>query len=376
MNVLMISSEVYPLEIGGVGIHVYYVSLQLSRRNHLSLLVPVAGRRNRNEFLNRLPHVKVFLVRLLPFPLGSISFVLNAVLIFLLDKKKKPDIIHVHWADIPTMASAYLISKLSGIPFVVSAHGSEIRLKKDALVKFIQRLLLNKAAVITCVSHDIMEILIKKYRVNGEKMFIVPNGYEEGLSRSLPLKSESCFNVVFVGSLREVKDPMTLIKGFKIVVRKYPNVKLSIIGDGPKYHEVKHYCFKEKLIEKVSLQRKLTHEKTINMVSESDIFVLTSVDEGLPTALIEAMCLGKPVICTNVGGVPEVVKDGINGVLVPPKSPEHVAEALERLLTDSELRRKLGKAAAESVKDYTWSKIAEKYEKMYHEVLQQGSQRC
>jgi glycosyltransferase involved in cell wall biosynthesis len=85
----------------------------------------------------------------------------------------------------------------------------------------------------------------------------------------------------------------------------------------------------------------------------------------MPTVILEALALGKPVIATAVGGIPEVVREGVNGILVSPKSPETIAKALERLLSNSGLRRKLGRAAAESVKDYTWSKIAEKYERVY-----------
>jgi glycosyltransferase involved in cell wall biosynthesis len=372
MNILIISSELYPLKVGGIGVHVYFVSMHLSKQNHLFLLVPIESKSIKNKLKTCRLHVNIFLIRLLPFPLSGISFIINAALVYLLHKRERLDIIHVHCADVSTTACGYLISKLSGTPFIVSAHGSEVRLKKNTFIKFVQRLLISKATVITCVSRDIMKILMNEYRVGREKIFIVPNGYDEALSLSPLIKLENYFKIVFVGSLREVKDPMTLIKGFEIIAKKYSNIRLFIIGDGPKYRELSNYCVKKRLIEKVSFLKQLSHEKTINMVAASDVFVLTSIEEGLPTALIEAMALGKPVVVTNVGGIPEVVKNEINGLLVPPRSPENVAKALERLLNDCELRKKLGRAAKESMQNYSWNKIAEKYERIYYKLLREA----
>jgi glycosyltransferase involved in cell wall biosynthesis len=115
---------------------------------------------------------------------------------------------------------------------------------------------------------------------------------------------------------------------------------------------------------------RLPHERVLEHIANSDIFILTSVEEGMPTVVLEALALGKPVIATAVGGIPEVVKEGVNGILVPLKSPELTAKALERLLSNSELRKKLGRGAADSVKDYAWSKMVEKYERVYSVSLE------
>ena len=383
MNILITAQGIYPYAVGGIEMHTYYISKRLSESQHAVTLFTIFPKGTRKREIMDAERVNIVYLKLLPCPLASLSYILESLAFFLLIRRKiKIDIIHAHPAWIP-MISACLISIAGRIPFIVTCHGGETRLLwKKKLIKFIQWFMLMKATFVTCVSHEIATILESKYNIPRVKLFVVPNGYDkevtERLKRQTRKNMDSELKILFVGSLRPLKAPLTLLQALQILSKKNKetkDVRLLIAGDGPLRPALENFC-KENQMHKVHFLGKILHEKILEIMSESDIFVLTSIEEGMPTALIEAMALGKPVIATAVGGIPEVVKDGINGILVPPKSPAHVAEALDQLLTDSELRRKLGKAAAESVKDYTWSKIAEKYEKIYYEVLQQRSQRC
>jgi glycosyltransferase involved in cell wall biosynthesis len=89
----------------------------------------------------------------------------------------------------------------------------------------------------------------------------------------------------------------------------------------------------------------------------------------MPNSVIEALAFGKPVIATKVGGIPEIVEDGYNGILVPPQSPQHLAEALCLLISDEELFLKLSYNAAHSGSMYSWSEVVLRYKEIYSEVL-------
>jgi len=288
--------------------------------------------------------------------------------------EEKIDIIQVHIAY-HGMLPAYLLSKIVGIPYVVTCHGSDIRiLRKRVTTRLWQKILLHNASHIIAVSNEIKNLLIQEYDIPPRSISVIPNGYDDKLIKLIQTNiadqaTSKNITLVFVGGLRSVKDPLTLIDAFMMISENQKNVQLHIVGDGDLRLAIEKKIKFYGLQDRITLHGHLPHENVLRILSSSDIFVLTSVEEGLPTSLIEAMALGKPVIATNVGGIPEIVKDGVNGILVPPKSPKSVSEALEKLLANIELRKKLAEAAIESVKDYSWSKIAKKYERIYHKIL-------
>jgi glycosyltransferase involved in cell wall biosynthesis len=232
---------------------------------------------------------------------------------------------------------------------------------------------LRKAKSIFAVSNEIATILTEKYGVHRDKIHIVKNGYDERTTKKLvsiqPYGSMKDSKVVVcVASMRAEKDHMTLLKGFAKLIKKVSGAQLLLVGDGPLRPQLEEFCAQQGL-RSVKFLGNLRHRNLLECVSGSDVFALTSSEEGMPTAVVEALALGKPVVATSVGGIPEVVKDGENGILIPPRSPSGVAKALEALLTDVGLRKRLGKVASESVKNYSWSKIAEKYEETYRAVF-------
>lgn len=103
----------------------------------------------------------------------------------------------------------------------------------------------------------------------------------------------------------------------------------------------------------------------------SDIFVLPSTrkHESFGIVNLEAMACGLPIVASKIGGVPDIVKDGENGLLVPPRDSEALADAIIYLLENEDVRRKMSKRGREMVKNYSWDKIAEQYEEVYEEVL-------
>lgn len=178
-------------------------------------------------------------------------------------------------------------------------------------------------------------------------------------------------NILFVGRLAPGKGLEDLIQAMLLVVPEYPEVKLSIAGSGLLYKKL------SRLIESYGLQNQVvllghinSREKLLALYQQAWGLVLPSHHESLPTVILEAMACGTPIIATRVGSVPDVIDDGINGLLVSPKNPRQLAKAICLLFRDSTLRFQLGKAARDTVaKKFSWQFVGNEYIKSYEELL-------
>jgi glycosyltransferase involved in cell wall biosynthesis len=188
-------------------------------------------------------------------------------------------------------------------------------------------------------------------KISSEKISVIYNSIE------LPEHSKS-FNVstqegtqnpiiVSAGRLVPWKGMEGLIDAVAEVKEKIPNVTLKIIGDGPDRKLLEEHGAK-KLGESISFTGALTHEDTLKMMGSATVYVQNSSYEGLSHQLIEVLMLGKAIIATNVGGNPEVIKDGETGLLVPFGDEGALVNALEQLMEDGELRARLSAHAKDS----------------------------
>ena len=165
-----------------------------------------------------------------------------------------------------------------------------------------------------------------------------------------------------------------LIKAFKILSDKYPELplKLLIVGGGSLETELKNLAKELGIWNKTIFTGKVPFEEVPvyhNMLSVS-VSVSVSESESFGVAVVEAMACGKPVVVSNVGGLPEVVEDGKTGFVVPPKNPEKTAEAIERLVLDKDLRKNMGQAARDRVINlYNWDNCVDRMIKIYDEAI-------
>lgn len=212
---------------------------------------------------------------------------------------------------------------------------------------------------IICISDYIKNVLISD-GIDKEKLVTVRSGVDiskfEGVIPSvevqynLGIKNGECL-IGTVAAFAGHKDYPNLLKAFSIVLKKYSNTKLCIVGDGPLKKQV--YSIAEDL----KITENIIFAGFVNNVGEYlhsfDIFVLASKKEGLGTSIIDALSVGLPVVTTKSGGIPELIIDDENGVLVEPQDPNNLAEALVELLSNPEKRLRLGKAAKESSKQFS-----------------------
>jgi glycosyltransferase involved in cell wall biosynthesis len=155
--------------------------------------------------------------------------------------------------------------------------------------------------------------------------------------------------VGIVARLSPIKDHRSLITAVALLAPEFPTLLLVLIGSGPNRSELEAFAAAEGVASIVRFAG--MREPPPNLHSLFDVSVLCSLSEGFPNSVVEAMAAGRPVVGTAVGGVPDAVRNGENGTLVPVQDPPALAAALAPLLRDSELRRRMGAAGRQIARE-------------------------
>ncbi len=244
------------------------------------------------------------------------------------------DVVHAHW-----LAGAF-VARFAGRPFVVTLHGtpSAGRLADLALASsapWLVRFVLRPARSVICVS----ELLAETMRGIGvAQAHCIPNGV--AIPEVRLEETEEPF-VLYAGRL-------AVEKGIEELVEATRGMHLVVAGDGPLRNLVPDAL------------GFVPHEELEHLYDRAAVVVLASYREGLPICVLEAMAHGRPVVATSVGGIPQLVVDGRTGLLVPPGDPQALRLALERLLADGPLRRRMGRAARSRVRRLcSWDRVTD-----------------
>jgi glycosyltransferase involved in cell wall biosynthesis len=177
--------------------------------------------------------------------------------------------------------------------------------------------------------------------------------------------------LVCVANLRPIKGHLDLIKALYRLDQKGISFQVWLIGKGSELSHLKQRAADYKLESRVLFLGEVPNADVPNFIRQADIFVLTSHSEGVSGAVMEAMALGRPVIVTRVGGIPELVSDGVEGLVVSAGDVAGIADAIERLITQDTLRQRLGENAYQRVlKDFRIENTVASYRALYHEVLE------
>ena len=183
-------------------------------------------------------------------------------------------------------------------------------------------------------------------------------------------KKEKDVVLLHVGRFAPEKNHLLLIEAFALALKEYPTMQLWLVGDGALRPAVERLV-KEKGLDKMVLFIGVI-PNVADFLADCDLFVLSSDWEGFGIVIAEAMAAGKPVIATAVGGVPELVEDGVTGILVPSRDPQALAQAILRLVKDPDLRQRMGKAAQErALERFDIARTAREYEALYLKLLEE-----
>ena len=269
-------------------------------------------------------------------------------------REREIDILHAH---LPLADSiGRFAGKVAGVPVLVTTeHGKH--LWKNPFHLALERIMNGFTDVRFCVSRDIMEIRSHREGTPHNRLKYVPNAVDTSIfkatsPRRAGLMSEFGWDVsdpliVSVGRLVEAKDYPLLVRAINLVVKEVPQVRCLIVGEGPFRELIEEEIDKFSLHGHVALPG--ARRDVAEILKSADIFTLSSLREGLPVSLLEAMAAGCAIVATDAGGIPDAIVDGVNGLLVKVSDENALAEGFLKLLSDRELGRKLGQRAMEDV---------------------------
>ena len=209
-----------------------------------------------------------------------------------------------------------------------------MRCVRDFLYRFADGVVLQNSR-----NRDYFSKSIKK------KSTVIFNPVDLGEYNALALKcNEKSKEIVSVGRIIKQKNPHMLLNAFSRLADDFPEYKLAFIGDGDLRDEIKKAAEEKGLGDRVELNG--VTNQVFERIHKSELYVMSSEYEGMPNALIEAMCIGLPVISTKVSGATDVIEDGVNGLLVDCNDEEALERAIRKMLSDEELRNNCGTNAA------------------------------
>ena len=307
--------------------------------------------------------------------------------------RKEYDLIHLQgafWSFLPLQAVIWKRLLSIKTPMVMTTHTFRpekqkmlVPALKDAIIHGapsqifygLRCLPYRKLDRILCQSDLEREFVIKQFKIDDKKVVTMPNGIDlrrfdvtsydfrerHGLKRK--------FLILYTGQLIKIKGLTYLLKAIKILKQKGLDCDLALATYNPKediLSQAKSYSIQDN----VRIFTGLREEDLISAYKSCDVFVLPSLQEGLPTVLLEAMAAHKPIVSTNVGGVPFLIKDGFNGFMVNPRDPETLADKIALLLKNDNIYSSISENGYQTIMEkYRWDLIVKTIIQEYEKVI-------
>lgn len=294
----------------------------------------------------------------------------------------RPDVIHINLCSLITGRPLLLAAAWQGIPTVAVVHAAHRRVAIRRWDRILQMLIDRRGNTHwVTVAEDSKRHVVDTWGMPAVNVTVIPNGVD--LARfALPvelvaqarrevrdefaLPAETIL-ITTVAAINGQKGHDVLAQSVKPVIDQYPEVHFLWVGDG----EQRATC--ERLVVELGVERHISFAGRRSdvpiLLAASDIFVLPTFRESMPFALIEAMAAGLPCVASSVNGIPEVLRDEVEGLLVPPKSASALTAAIARLLADRSLAARYGKAARQRSAAFSAAEMCRKTTECYHAAL-------
>jgi glycosyltransferase involved in cell wall biosynthesis len=295
--------------------------------------------------------------------------------------KDKDYIFHGHWA-FPSGFLTYILAKILRKKFIVTVHGSEISLlQRFSILKKLTVNGLNQSLKVFASNQYLQNKLIEMGVDKGKITLVrpIPNFIDHKYEKTeldefkkILAKIDDKI-ILYVGRLTEVKGVEFLIRAIPDI--KHKDIHLIIAGDGILFEKLNNIAKSIGMMNQITFFGPANLEQLAKIYGIADVFVLPSIitdngaTEGTGLVIPEAMYFGIPVIASSVGGITETVKNEYNGLLVKQKDSKEIALAIERILSDMELKDNIVKNARETVKEFLPSTVAQKYFEVFQKVI-------
>ena len=324
--------------------------------------------------------IRVFTIPSLVRRLSLINDILAFISIYRLIKRIKPHIVHTHTSKAGVIGR--LASYLAGVPIIIhTPHGhvfhSYYGCILSKMIVFAERIMSLMTDKITALTDKERDEHLEQGIASIEKYVIIHSGVmlQQILNKDMEIETgknklgipQNSKVIGTVGRLVPVKGHKYLVSAAKIVTKEFDNAVFLFVGDG--YLE----SILERQAESLGVRENIIfagwRSDVIDVLGLFDIFVLPSLNEGMGKVLIEGMALGKPIVASSVGGIIDLVKNGDNGILVPPRDSDALAEAILKLIRNKNLSQKLGKnGKAKVYPEYDTSTMIKQIEEMYESL--------
>lgn len=299
--------------------------------------------------------------------LGKARYLVHARRVRALVRRLRPDIVHaLH------LTSYGFLAGLAGVrPSIVSAWGIDVLGAPDVSPahRWITRHALARATAITATGIRLAEATLA-HTPRGKPVAVVPYGVD--LDRFTPARRPARERVVVgaVARLSSEKGLDDLLRAVALLRDRGVDVDVLLAGDGPSRPMLQRLASELSLDERVRFAGDIAHEGVPAVLQEMDIFAMPSTWEGFGVAGVEASAMELPIVASDIHGIPDVVAHGVTGELLPPSRPDLLADAIERLAANPDLRVSMGKAGRAFVeRHYRWQDNAALMERLYGEVL-------
>ena len=381
------------LNIGGTASHVIIITHELNKIGYKVILVKGTEGKSEGDMMDfaEAKGVEPYVIPRLGREVGFRNDIVAFYKIYRLIKKEKPKIVHTHTAKAGALGR--IAAWLAGVPVILHTfHGHVLtgyfgRVKSWVFIQ-VEKMLALISTKLIIVNDEIKKELIDMGIGEKEKFEVVPAGlelkpffesekYRGMLKKELGLPGDSVL-IGIVGRLVPIKGhkyfleaaKIILDTGYKIQDARYDDseLKFVIVGDGDLRQELEDYSNKLGISGNVIFTG--FRQDLPKIYADLDIVALTSINEALGLVLVEAMASGKPVVATNVGGVPSLVKHGVNGLLINPQDVQALSDAIIKLLNDSDLRQKMGREGRSSVfPRYDISQLVKRVDLLYTQMI-------
>lgn len=244
--------------------------------------------------------------------------------------------VHTHFSSTVVL----LLGRVFPVTISMTLHGSAEFYDPEGF--YLRQKIAASRFVIAISNHGRSQMLMSSPPQQWQKIEVCPLGVDPDVFRPRQFRpNPPTFTITCVGRLAPAKGQPLLVNAVAQLIEGGRAVRLRLVGDGPVQHDLEQQIQRMRLENHVVLEGALNQDRVRAVYAETDIFALASFAEGVPVVLMEAMAMQIPCVATWITGVPELIRDGVDGLLIPPAHPAALTAALERLMDDADLRLRL-----------------------------------
>lgn len=293
-------------------------------------------------------------------------------------RREKPAIVHIHLTHPLANPFLQIAAFIAQVPVLIATEQTNVLIQQRAFGRRRKQFTGRITDVSVAVSEATRRGLVKYYGLSASKIIVIPNGVaahsiaghlvpdKDALRRKLGA-SEDDYLIGTVAALRDQKGHTYLLQAFAQVQAQFPRTRLLLVGDGALRQTLEHKAHELGVADRVLWAG--WRSDVWSVLHVLDLFVLPSLWEGLPLAVLEAMAAARPIVASAVDGTAEVIHDQVEGLLVPPADATALAEAILRVCKEPGLSSRLGAAARERAKCFDESVMARRYVDLYYQQL-------